>query len=365
MNRYRITITLNSAVCLSSGPALGNEIYTLRYIPGSTVRGVLAAAALQNGISKSDFSTLFSEEGLMFGDCCRNQVLPLSAMSCKHFSGFTGEGKEYPPHGVVDMLFKSLDPAIKSVCPKCGAPLKALEATEYTREGSRFKTEEIPVELHTRTAVGGGGSARNGALFTQEEIPAGFSFQGWIQGNEEKIDALRKSIALQTGGNITINIGKRRSGSAGFSIDLPLSFEPVSSCVWKGQQGLWLAAKMESDTILVDRLLKPVIALDAASVVELMGAPSDAVVKEAFISFRKISGWSQVGQMFKPDFYAIGRGSTFLLNFPHSPQKQLEAWAKDVEFYGVGLRRTEGFGQVSFRDPLHRTVLEANRAGVR
>jgi hypothetical protein len=49
-------------------------------------------------------------------------------------------------------------------------------------------------------------------------------------------------------------------------------------------------------------------------------------------------------------------GSTFLLKVQPGAKASVEGWMKRVIGSGIGLRRSEGFGQVRFDEPLHLTA---------
>ena len=115
-----------------------------------------------------------------------------------------------------------------------------------------------------------------------------------------------------------------------------------------------------SDTILVDRLLRPVITLTPQILYDIhqVGFPEHIAVsvEKAFCATRRVSGWHTVAQIFKPDDIAITKGSTFLLKVSEADRNAVQEWMQKALYTGIGLRRSEGFGQVRFDEPLHETA---------
>ncbi len=362
MNALELTFTLETPTCLSSTPAQGNEVQTLRYIPGGVVRGMLANAYLRRK-QKADgqFRDLFSESGLQFGNLLplSAEVLPLSAYTCKRAPGFTNE--RLPDgtwaHGVFNLLFESLDGG-QHQCSKCDHALTPLKADFYTAAtGNDFHSLHLSVTIHMRTSVGHGGGAREGFLFAQEELAAGTRFRGLALGGPELFAALQQALGLETDPVLIVFTGRRRSGKGKLELQvdtLPKEDKEVFFS-WGQRPGVWAALKLASDLILVDRLLRPITVLDEDILHEHFGLPASQEVRieKAYVAWRRVSGWSGVGKIFRPDDIALVAGSSFLLHFPGGKTAELQEWHARLEKEGVGLRRAEGFGRVTFRDPLH------------
>jgi CRISPR-associated protein Csx10 len=213
-----------------------------------------------------------------------------------------------------------------------------------------------------RTSVLESGAPREGALFVQTEIPAGTSFQGSIASIDESAAELVKKF----NGSTDAYLGRRRSGKA--QIDFSISQIPQETpqlYEWSGVGTHWAAMTFTSDVILLDRLLRPITNLNDKSVSEYFALPSGVkvVVKNAFVQCRKVAGWSGIGQMFKPDDIAMRAGSTFLLYFEAGEENAILQWMKDIVEHGIGLRYEEGFGRVTFSEPLHMATLKNQKAG--
>src|SRR5437763_16077413 len=78
---YDAEVTLQSPVTLTLRRATGNDVETLDYIPGTVLRGALAAAYLETGAVDLPFRSLFLEGRVRFGSLRVDgaDVWPLSA----------------------------------------------------------------------------------------------------------------------------------------------------------------------------------------------------------------------------------------------------------------------------------------------
>jgi CRISPR-associated Csx10 family RAMP protein len=391
MSTIEITFTLETPACLSSAPAQGNEVQTLRYIPGGVLRGMLAEAYLRKNGKKADarFTNLFSETGLRFGNLMPLEggswVTPLSAYACKRFSGFEADpllpdGER--PHGIFNLLFEDMPDAVsapKRRCSTCGQSLSVYTKPFCYEEAGTLQSVTQKITTHMRTSVGSGGSARGGYLFSQEELAAGSQFRGYVSGLPAELNALLKALSVKPTQFVSGFVGRRRSGRGTIKFGVPAPTEvkpvtinksgssedwpvlgsladPVPFFKWPGSNGKWLTLTLASDAILVDRLLRPVTHLKTkADLVIHLGFPSEVEIeiKKAFTARRMVAGWSGIGEMFRPDDLALAAGSTFILYFPNDAPDAVQKWAVRLLDRGIGLRRAEGFGQVTFAHPLH------------
>jgi len=131
-----IRIMTKSPLLLSAGPSVHNLMETLEFIPGNTVRGMLAQRFLSIGGKADDpvFRRLFLSSEVRYGFAYINGAftLPLSARSCKYEGGFTQDGG----HGVTDILIPGIE---DKQCRTCDRPLDYYEgfydpATEQNKK---------------------------------------------------------------------------------------------------------------------------------------------------------------------------------------------------------------------------------------
>lgn len=363
---------LDSAAAFSQRPVTGNEIPTLDYIPGSSLRGAVAAQYLAKtgGKPDADFDRIFGKELLKFPNLYPMGKLPvpLSAYTCKHCPGFKHDPlllNQILPHGVVDMLFvplnhkrctaTSLEDAKRVTCSH---PLVRLPAQFYhpnleSHTGRRW--------LQARTAVSAGGSAVQGSLHTQQELLEGSDFNGEILGDGPSLERLISVL----GESVILYLGKRRLGKLQITFEDvhdPAQLQTGAALVERpGMPGLWTVLKLNSDAILVDHLLRPLRTLTIDYLTSVCSCPPGVEVVKAYTATRIVAGWSEVGQLFRPDDLAIRMGSTFLLHFPGDTRQAVEAWMAQVVQAGLGLRQGEGFGCITFHDPIHLNSI--NRMG--
>src|SRR3990172_7086808 len=134
MKYYRLTAKLLAPLVIQQSRQ-SSDSSALPYLPGSTLRGTLAARYLNSGRSPEDeeFRFLFLNNPVCFPNLFPSdengtviaQFLPLTAFSCKRNPGFKDK------HGVIDMLGVKaavrIDPKLKNKnsCLECGQAMKA------------------------------------------------------------------------------------------------------------------------------------------------------------------------------------------------------------------------------------------------
>jgi len=372
-----IKATLLSPCCLSEQPAMGNEVETLDYIPGSALRGILAEAYLQNGgEANNDFRQLFCEDIICFPNLyprkgqMQARPIPLSIYTCKSQPGFINEEMEAwesNPHGVWNLLFEDSQgytgfPARRCHNDEpdgCGhAPLKHHTGfyTGHAQPVSKLQTKK---NIATRTAIAfQTQSALEASLHSQSELPAGAEFWGLLTATDE--NAVKE---LEEGFPVTGYTGRRRMGKIEISMQPPSISTPQSDFLnFPVENGfVFFALTLLSDTILVDKFLRPAITLtpEILKDKQQVGFPGVNVsIIKAFCATRQVSGWHSVARIFKPDDIALVKGSTFLMKVSEDNKADVQNWMGDVLYSGIGLRCSEGFGQVCFDEPLHKIAAQ-------
>ncbi len=355
LTRYPITITLETPAAFSDAPAMGNETGTLEYIPGSALRGMLANLYLAGKKEDAAFRRLFVEGGIQFGNLHPEQGrrLPLSAYSCKRHAGFLKDPSFMgPSHRVVDRLWEDFLPEPPQHCADCQQPLTQLERTFYT---GRDALESVSPTLTSRMStavVGSSGSARQGSLHSQQELAAQQTFSGYLVCSQADLAALQGALGAQ---EFQGYLGRKRSGLVKVSLQQKgKNWDEhlvVSSPKYPGKA--FAALTCTSDLILVDELLRPVTSLTTENLAVLSSPPARVQIVKAFAASRTVAGWLGIGKIFKENDLAITAGSTFLLQFGENDRQVVLEWMQRLAVQGLGLRRSEGFGQVTFSEPLH------------
>ena len=380
MPMYKIEATLLTPCCISKQPAIGNEVETLDYIPGSALRGMLAELFLRSdGAANNNFREVFCSDNVSFPNLypINCYPLPLSAFTCKRHPGFINEENQDSENfnkGVWNLLFEDFPTFSSSVRNRqhksnCDGPLKPHNG--WYDQGQTSPTSGKPLErlLATRTAIHPkSGSALDGSLHSQQELAADSSFSGFLLSSAE-YDHLLNTVITHLGGlgtSIIAYTGRRGAGQLEIKIEsFPYATgAPFFFNGWQQGNGTcYFTLTFTSDVILVDRLLRPIISLDSQTLKNEMKFPVDVCVKKAFVSARRVSGWNAVAKIFKPDDVAMVKGSSFLLEIKEADKPKVEAWMNEKVQAGVGLRRAEGFGRVSFDESFHKLAAKENEKG--
>jgi CRISPR-associated protein Csx10 len=354
---------------------MGNEVETLDYIPGSALRGMLAEAFLYTSRQPDTlFRRVFVDDVVCFPNLYplvnegTARPIPLSAYTCKSEPGFKNDKRRFDepeePHGVWDLLFEKCNEFTGREDRRCHkedecahAPLKPHEGF-YNGSDPTPQTIQIASIISTRTAVQTKTqSALEASLHSQRELPAGTKFRGLLTATDEHaLDALEKAL----GSPVIGYTGRRRAGKVTLILQPPSLQSPQPAFLeeWPLQERWsFFTLTLLSDTILVDRLLRPVVTLtsDILKDREQVDFPTEVsvCVVKAFCATRRVSGWHSIARIFKPDDIALVKGSTFLLKVPTEARELVQQWMSSVTANGIGLRKSEGFGRVCFDEPLH------------
>lgn len=359
----------------------------LDHIPGSTLRGAVAAHYLQTRDEDDDFRALFVEKLGCFSDLLPStregpgHLLPATARLCKRY------GWEHQ-ESLTDALLRlelaentgdrgSLDDREWDYCPDpdCEGLNKRDRAYGYmTPNGARV---QVMRRLLTGTSIDRAlGSAQSGLLFSQEALAEGQLFKGVVSINgpdAEDLHALLEAV-LQVGTHF--RVGAARSRGLGLVEvqgwgeptrrvpDLEDRYQRLNDAV----QALWRHYKveptaatyfsltMESHLILHDGLGWPVARLkDRTDLPELLGIVGIAGVTlgRHVIMPAVARGWNAQQGRPREDAPAIGRGSVLLFRIEPGQDKGVLERLAVIEREGLGRRRSEGFGRVSVCHPFH------------
>jgi len=352
-----LSITTISPLLLSAGPPAGNLIETLDFIPGNTVRGLLAQKYI-TCVGKDDiFKRLFLSGETLFGFASINgsQTIPLSARSCKYNSGFI-EDKE---HGVIDILLPDPDKEEKRcIEANCKHPVDYLEGFWNPET---CKKEKIRKRLITRTAIDPvRGSASHEQLYSQRVIEEGQTFVGVI----EVPDDLKSDLKSLFFGHFTAYIGKGRSRGQGW-VEVKEAEPPVFSFEgtlkerferFNNNKGLpLLAVTLLSDAIFHDEYLRDCTAPNVSHLKPLgiNEKKNEWKLKhyQAFASQRLVYGFDgEPLQLPRQPRLSVTAGSVFLFE----PENGIKPTVPSGNGIGwIGDNNREGFGQAVLWHPFH------------
>jgi CRISPR-associated protein Csx10 len=322
-----VIVTARQGLAVGGPAEVGFDKGTLPYVPGSTVRGALAAAWIrQNGTPvaanklRDEFVELF-EGDICYGPLLQDgtSVTPLTATWCK-----------YPSTPACGQW--SADAAVDGdiiVCPHCG---KGTENGKGEVAGAR--TRRV-----MRTRLDSSGRAADGNLFARHELEPGLTYRGVLSGQHPW---LAEPQEIWLGGRTTT------SGLASIRIDdePPASPDPVPAGSPRPDGAVII--KLTSPAVIVDDAGRPT--LDPASeILRVLGMKTAALhASRCWTRPVRVGGWHAASGLPKPVELAMSMGSVIVLHFREDPtQDQLQHLA----CHGIGLRRVEGFGTAGINPP--------------
>jgi CRISPR-associated protein Csx10 len=380
MNYYRLTATLLAPLAIQR-TRQNNAPGALPYLPGSSLRGAVAAKYLREGGSPADdeFRTLFIENPVFFPNLLPtdhdekniSQVLPLTSVSCKRYPSFTSENG----HGVRDTLTKKMlernTPVnyYELVCIKCDNDLKGLTGFWNGNVAApRIFQPTMFFQRHTgidRTT----GTIAHEIFFITQAIA---DFQKTLTGDYERQVLSggmfmndRQIAVLEPLFKTPLFAGQDRTRGMGelqVAVE-PFNIEPSDIDTWDRKfkdiikhnaggnldpsllSGLYFSLKLESHAILVDEFLRPTteIKIPLPYVEQVLKVSGSQLIR----------GWNDAWELAKPDDMGIIMGSVYLFRYTGKKREDLWQYLNNLAIDGIGLRRVEGFGRVLICDPLH------------
>lgn len=309
---YRLR--LRSAVTAGAGAEVGNGQRGHLVIPGSVVRGALAAAWLrEHGPADADdrMAALF-ERDLSVGPAVPvgSRLIPLSQFR-----------RKYPEPGVSN----EWDDA-------------AAHAVDPPGQGLEFgRGWQVPTEYTvriTRTALDPDGTAKTGNLFSETGLRAGVVAVGELRVRTDDaaaLDWLRRPRTLRVGGR------RSTAGAADWAVhdDAVGEHTPTDP----GAVGVTTLVRCLSPLILVDAFGAPAADHGTVEVALTQAAGQRLRLRRQWVRTRTVEGWHTASGLPKVAEWAIEAGSVFEVDgMTDAVRERLEA--------GVGLRRQEGFGRV-------------------
>lgn len=321
-----LTLTLRQPAQLGDKARKDYVLSTMEHIPGSVVRGALAARWLaEHGPSRpgtperDEFLALF-EGGVRYGALLRpgTEFMSLAVVGHKHDPLPDCETADY------DRAVGAEPPLY---CPSCKSPLEQRSGLPRVRPGDPAATRR-----RTSVAITDQGVAQRGALFTRETLGSGQVFSGTVAATD---DALLKILA-DLG---PVRIGGRRTTHGLADITINAGTRPP-------------AAQRRDDGDLVLRLRSPGIFTDAQGrpkrdpsdeeLSETLGAPARVVRR--WTRWEQAGGWHAASGLPKPQELTVAAGSTYIIH----PERIVDDTAlAALSSRGVGLRRHEGFGDLA------------------
>ncbi|NJO81848.1 MAG: hypothetical protein HC828_03085 [Blastochloris sp.] len=403
--RYRIAIQAKTPLAFRSEiNSLRGE--TLNYVPGTSLLGGLAQVHKALDRTPEEFTAFFVHGRIRFSNCypasftipaLQNDYdavlpMPVTARSCKRFSGFAFHAEEdgEPRAGVRDLLIplalfamsdeqKSdiLDPYQYHPCTY--QPLDRLSGFfRRGQEASHYGQPAVHTALRTRTGINHmTGTAQSAILYNRQVIERDTQFWGMWEVDDHLADMfdacmtkIDESHLLRIGSNRTRGFGSIHIHTARQKQD---TLEDLRARVEEFTQRLKRQAKqvgvaapaalyvpvlLTSDAILTDKLLRSRL-LVLPEDLEAVGI-DDAELVFHMGGMRQIKGWNSLWGLPKADEWSITMGSVFLFALPNTSDATFKALHL-LQHQGIGLRRTEGFGNIAVAHPFHNELAEEYR----
>ncbi len=117
----------------------------------------------------------------------------------------------------------------------------------------------------------------------------------------------------------------------------------------------YFALTLQAPTILCDSFLRYQKTVDADTLPALLGLPSSYSFERVYqsVGTQRVTGWNELWGTPRSHDYALEMGSTFLFACKQKPDDDFIQALRTTEEQGIGRRRAEGFGRLSFSDPFH------------
>ncbi len=339
MITYEYIVTARDRISAGISSGTGNVQEAHQVLPGNTMRGALAAAwwrdnrpafGADEDEAQARLDRLF-ERDLIFRQAVPEgaELIGCSAVACK-----------YPEDGRTQWSERAflLGGELKG-CPaegcQCGGTI-----------GKGWDTRSVRAPMRTSVELDDDGRAKQGQLFSRRSVEARTVFRGQIllregaQLDQGDLDWLTGShLSLRIGGRRTVlggatfecggqsAVGERRPADLADDVDTGGEAEPTR-----------VVLRLASPAIIVDDFGAPV--LDAGpEFARVFGLDRDAIERE-WVRTVAVSGWHGRARLPRPVEWALDAGSTWVVNLPSGSDVAAKLAG------GIGLRTTEGFGEV-------------------
>lgn len=350
-----VTVTLHQPAALGRRPSGGTLIDTFRHIPGSVLRGSLAAAWIRrHGLPeqvtpelRQEFVACF-ERGVRFGPLLAPGwgVLPLSMVRCKY-------RPEPDCHAAISDAPRVGD--VPARCPVCDGPMvpgggEVEPLTVAARTAGPATVTATRVRLTQAETAAPGMLFTRAALAHQDTDGQARVLSGRIIGGGAALD-----------GDHHIHLGGRRSTAGQATCHIRPDSDDTNPAADAGTphllEGDRLVLTLNSPAVLVDAFGRPATIPDRTVIQGILGVPVPPP-ERAFTRRELVGGWHAASRLPKPDEWAVSAGSVYEYWLPEDPGPQALRRLADN---GLGLRRAEGFGWITIGawTPPHDPAIEA------
>jgi CRISPR-associated protein Csx10 len=327
LRSYRVELVVEEPTTLGieSETAFRRDVY--RHVPGIVLRGALAAMWIgqhgtPDGAAREPFRELF-EVGLRPGPLLPDHAYlrPLSVTRCKR-----PPDESHARASLHDQAFAGE----RSTCPVtgCGGPV------EPGRGEVEFPPGTDPLLTLTHVPHGRDGVAVDGGLHARHYLKPGTRLTGRLSAPPSTF-----LDGFSAGGDIWLGGRRTVGGRATLALTPELLAVPQAGLA----AGARVALRLTSPGVFVDGAGRP-SAHPIPDLADALGVAADRIeLLRRWWRPTTVRGWHAATGLPKPTDHAVAAGSTWLLRLPEAVTgDRLATLAAD----GLGLRRTEGFGQV-------------------
>ena len=354
----------------------------LDYIPGSALRGAVAALYLQTYDEDDLFRDIFLAEQVLFADLLpakeetSGTLLPATARLCKRYGW---EHKESLTDALLRLALAAemenpepLEDEAWKFCPETDCQGVTKRDRTYGYVTPSFEQVKVTKRLISGTALNRAtGTAESGMLFSQEVLEEGQLFRGVIRFKGDNAEALftRLEELLQPGRQLRLGAARSRGFGlvevqgwreplTGVSLESRWAlFNEAVKELWAHYgaelNGAYFSLTLESHLLLRDELCCPLTRWkDYSNLSKALGLEG-VTLKRHIILPAIVRGWNALQGLPKEDEFALGRGSVFLFRVEPDYEEEVQKRLAVIEKEGLGRRRGEGFGRVRICDPFH------------
>ncbi len=339
---YRLQIRLVDPATLGRRPAVSNEIRSLDFIPGTSLRGAIFDVLRAKGLEGSAGAWL-GPEG------------PRWSCGWPASNGCHGDWQiAVPmPKSFQQQKRGSLRRNILEVDQAGGAEAASDKAqwirlkdrwlrVERGKAAAPFEPPSSEVDMHVALHYGRQGHRHEG-LFSRETVGAHNCFVAYVS-HKGPLDW--KALASADGA-VSLALGKRRSAGGAATLE------------WREAGAFWPPGEMQEPNQAVIQLMTDAVipgpsggylrGLDSAAFSGLAGAKGEKGVEalKGASSFREVPGWSGLWNRSREQSLAIEAGSVWRICWDETDREGVEGWLRRIEEEGLGIRRHEGFGWVA------------------
>jgi CRISPR-associated protein Csx10 len=406
MKEIQLTIKALSPLAIGMRKPGGSVSEAQDYIPGSVIRGAIAAQILQYpGVDQAqpggDFQRLFLDDGAAIfsnayptiknrqGDIVPVRLLPATAVSSKSNPGFHTSNSDN--HGVFDTLIDRFcaeghhhlyDPN----CPQDGGRVEPYGGFYTVATGDDGKTiyssQKVETRLLTRVGINRRrATAQENILYSIEVISEtrkkgeqDTRFSGTVRLADETLASVltdfinAQSQSLRLGGSASRGLGKVEIAAQlqDCTVEVEHRIEQFNQQLHKRWHAWDIFGKLQnsplenrhffsldlqSDAILTDQWRRTMVISPEMLCQETGVTDPDLELHASYSSYDYHSGWNAAWGLMKDVELVTKRGSVYLFSTP-----QIDQWLpalESLEQRGVGDRTCEGFGQIRVCDEFH------------